>query len=54
MECARLSDQAKQMGQITGAASATNEYATSLKDASREGEHPERQLRESEREPWSV
>ncbi len=29
-----LSDQAKQMGQITGAASATNEYATSLKDAS--------------------
>ncbi|MCB0769333.1 MAG: gliding motility protein GldL [Flavobacteriales bacterium] len=29
-----LSDQAKQMGQITGAASATNEYATSLKTAS--------------------
>ena len=29
-----LSDQAKQMGQITGAASATNEYANSLKDAS--------------------
>jgi gliding motility-associated protein GldL len=29
-----LSDQAKQMGQITGAASATNEYASSLKDAS--------------------
>ena len=29
-----LSDQARQMGQITGAASATNEYATSLKDAS--------------------
>ncbi len=29
-----LSDQAKQMGEITGAASATNEYATSLKDAS--------------------
>ncbi|MEZ4738709.1 MAG: gliding motility protein GldL [Flavobacteriales bacterium] len=29
-----LSDQAKQMGQITGAASATNEYATSLKVAS--------------------
>ena len=29
-----LSDQAKQMGQITGAAAATNEYATSLKDAS--------------------
>lgn len=29
-----LSEQAKQMGQITGAASATNEYATSLKDAS--------------------
>lgn len=28
-----LSDQAKQMGQITGAASATNEYASSLKDA---------------------
>lgn len=28
-----LSDQAKQMGQITGAASATNEYTTSLKDA---------------------
>jgi gliding motility-associated protein GldL len=29
-----LSDQAKQMGQITGAAAATNEYASSLKDAS--------------------
>jgi len=29
-----LSDQAKQMGQITGAASATNEYANSLKEAS--------------------
>jgi DNA repair ATPase RecN len=29
-----LSDQAKQMGEITGAASATNEYANSLKDAS--------------------
>lgn len=29
-----LSDQAKQMGQITGAASATNEYANSLKGAS--------------------
>ncbi|HEX2617361.1 MAG TPA: gliding motility protein GldL [Flavobacteriales bacterium] len=29
-----LSDQAKQMGEITGAASATNEYATSLKGAS--------------------
>lgn len=29
-----LSDQAKQMGQITGAASATNEYASSLKSAS--------------------
>ena len=28
-----LSDQARQMGQITGAASATNEYASSLKDA---------------------
>jgi gliding motility-associated protein GldL len=28
-----LSDNAKQMGQITGAASATNEYTTSLKDA---------------------
>ena len=28
-----LSDQAKQMGQITGAASATNEYANSLKTA---------------------
>ncbi|HMC97056.1 MAG TPA: gliding motility protein GldL [Flavobacteriales bacterium] len=28
-----LSDQAKQMGQITGAASATNEYANSLKSA---------------------
>ncbi|MBK7383280.1 MAG: gliding motility protein GldL [Flavobacteriales bacterium] len=28
-----LSDQAKQMGQITGAAAATNEYANSLKDA---------------------
>lgn len=28
-----LSDQARQMGQITGAASATNEYANSLKDA---------------------
>jgi gliding motility-associated protein GldL len=29
-----LSDQAKQMTEITGAASATNEYANSLKDAS--------------------
>lgn len=29
-----LSEQAKHMGQITGAASATNEYASSLKDAS--------------------
>ncbi|MBK8340947.1 MAG: gliding motility protein GldL [Flavobacteriales bacterium] len=29
-----LSDQAKQMGEITGAASATNEYANSLKGAS--------------------
>jgi gliding motility-associated protein GldL len=29
-----LSDQAKQMGEITGAAAATNEYATSLKGAS--------------------
>ncbi|MCB0763435.1 MAG: gliding motility protein GldL [Flavobacteriales bacterium] len=29
-----LSDQARQMGEITGAASATNEYASSLKDAS--------------------
>jgi len=29
-----LSDQAKKMGEITGAASATNEYANSLKDAS--------------------
>ena len=29
-----LSDQAKQMGEITGAASATNEYASSLKGAS--------------------
>lgn len=29
-----LSDQAKQMGQITGAASATTEYASSLKSAS--------------------
>jgi gliding motility-associated protein GldL len=29
-----LSDQAKQMGEITGAAAATNEYANSLKDAS--------------------
>lgn len=28
-----LSDQAKQMGQITGAASATNDYTSSLKDA---------------------
>lgn len=29
-----LSDQAKQIGEITGAAAATNEYANSLKDAS--------------------
>ena len=29
-----LSDQAKQMGEITGAAAATSEYASSLKDAS--------------------
>ena len=29
-----LSDQARSMGEITGAAAATNEYATSLKDAS--------------------
>ena len=29
-----LSDQARSMGEITGAASATNEYASSLKDAS--------------------
>ncbi|MCB9193355.1 MAG: gliding motility protein GldL [Flavobacteriales bacterium] len=29
-----LSDQARQMGEITGAAAATNEYANSLKDAS--------------------
>ena len=29
-----LSDQARQMGEITGAAAATNEYASSLKDAS--------------------
>jgi len=29
-----LSDQARQMGEITGAASATSEYASSLKDAS--------------------
>lgn len=29
-----LSDQARQMGEITGAAAATSEYATSLKDAS--------------------
>ena len=29
-----LSDQARQMGEITGAASATSEYAASLKDAS--------------------
>ncbi|HRD51632.1 MAG TPA: gliding motility protein GldL [Flavobacteriales bacterium] len=28
-----LSDQARQMGQVTGAASATNEYANTLKDA---------------------
>lgn len=44
-----LSDQARQMGEITGAASATNEYASSLKEASsRVGELSERYAQASE------
>jgi hypothetical protein len=46
-----LSDQAKQMGEITGAAAATSEYAEKPEGCQRQGEHPERQLRQGQRKP---